>query len=317
MLKKIIAFASIALLTACGEPSPPDVSKYPKSPFKGVKVGKPYKIMGKWYSPHHNPNYNEVGIASWYGPNFHGRKTANGERYDQHGYSAAHTTLPMPSIVRVTNLENGRAMNLRVNDRGPFHEGRIIDLSKSAAKKLGVIATGVAKVRVQYLHAETERFIASKGKVGAELRYTHGETDYAAAPANPRMIHPKIHHFEPEKPIKQDIRELPIEPAGMQVFAPSETISVASLPDITPREVEAYEAPWIIQVASYADTVNAEQMMKRLLNLGQPLVQEVAVKGQSFYRVILKPTARSASRSKLLSQLESRFGIDDAKVITQ
>ena len=115
------------------------------------QVGKPYKIRGKWYYPKEQPNYNKVGVASWYGPNFHGRLTANGEIYDQYSLSAAHPTLPLPSYARVTNLENGRSVIVRVNDRGPFSNKRIIDLSAQASKLLGYQKKGLAKVRVKYV----------------------------------------------------------------------------------------------------------------------------------------------------------------------
>ena len=114
-------------------------------------VGKPYKINGRWYKPRHQPNYNKTGIASWYGPNFHGRKTANGEVYDQTALSAAHPTLPLPSYVRVENIRNGRSVIVRVNDRGPFHKTRIIDLSYRTAELLGTRAGGIAKVKVKYI----------------------------------------------------------------------------------------------------------------------------------------------------------------------
>ncbi len=115
------------------------------------QIGKPYKIAGKWYYPKYDPNYDKTGVASWYGPNFHGRKTANGEIFDQYAISAAHPTLPLPSYVRVTNLENNRSMIVRVNDRGPFSRGRIIDLSKRVAEILGVKNKGTARVRVKYV----------------------------------------------------------------------------------------------------------------------------------------------------------------------
>ncbi len=115
------------------------------------QIGKPYKIKGKWFTPKHDPNYDKTGIASWYGPNFHGRQTANGEIFDQYAISAAHPTLPLPSYVRVTNLENNKSIVVRVNDRGPFASGRIIDLSKRTADILGVIRNGTARVRVRYI----------------------------------------------------------------------------------------------------------------------------------------------------------------------
>lgn len=112
------------------------------------KVGRPYKIAGKNYTPQHNPSYDQTGTASWYGPSYHGKYTANGEVFDMDGLTAAHKTLPLNSLVHVTNLENGKTITVRLNDRGPFIEGRIIDLSRGAAKVLGV--TGLSKVRVQY-----------------------------------------------------------------------------------------------------------------------------------------------------------------------
>lgn len=114
-------------------------------------VGKPYEVDGKTYVPREDPNYDRIGMASWYGVDFHGRDTANGEVYDRQTLSAAHTTLPIPSYARVTNLENGRSVVVRVNDRGPYIGGREIDLSERAADMLGYKGRGVAKVRVQYV----------------------------------------------------------------------------------------------------------------------------------------------------------------------
>jgi rare lipoprotein A len=116
-----------------------------------AKVGKPYQVMGRWYYPKHDPDYEATGIASWYGPDFHGRRTANGEIYNMQRLSGAHPTLPLPSYVEVTNLANGRTLVVRINDRGPYKRGRIIDLSKRAAELLGYTKSGTAQVRVRYL----------------------------------------------------------------------------------------------------------------------------------------------------------------------
>jgi len=117
-----------------------------------VKRGKPYQIYDKWYHPlASGDRYDETGIASWYGKKFHGKKTANGETYDMYAMTAAHTTLPMPSMVLVTNLDNGKQIEVRVNDRGPFVKNRLIDLSYTAAKALGYLEKGTARVRVQTL----------------------------------------------------------------------------------------------------------------------------------------------------------------------
>lgn len=114
-------------------------------------VGSPYEVKGKTYVPKEDPNYNKSGLASWYGDAFHGRMTANGEVYDLGTISAAHPTFPLPSYARVTNMDTGSSVIVRVNDRGPFHPGRIIDVSSKAAELLDFKRTGTAKVNVQYV----------------------------------------------------------------------------------------------------------------------------------------------------------------------
>ena len=125
------------------------------------KVGNPYKIMGKWYYPQEDYDYSEVGTASWYGKDFHAKRTANGEKYDMYSLTAAHRTLPLPSIVKVTNLENGRSLVLRVNDRGPYAKNRIIDVSKRASQLLGFYTQGTTKVRVEVMEKESKALKAA------------------------------------------------------------------------------------------------------------------------------------------------------------
>jgi len=135
--------------------APPPASAHASLPDgKGGihKTGNPYNVGGRWYTPLPYENgYDETGVASWYGRDFDGKRTANGEIYDMHALSAAHKTLPLPTLVRVTNLENGRSVIVRVNDRGPFVKDRLIDLSYAAAKALGYARKGTAHVRVQTL----------------------------------------------------------------------------------------------------------------------------------------------------------------------
>ena len=142
----------IAALSGCGGPGEPS--------GKGghYKLGRPYQINGRWYEPTFDPGYRAVGVASWYGDPFHGRTTANGERFDKTRLSAAHPTLPLPSYVRVRNLDNGRELVIRVNDRGPFVGDRIIDLSEAAARALGFKDRGLARVEVEFV-----RLAASTG----------------------------------------------------------------------------------------------------------------------------------------------------------
>ena len=146
------------------------------------QIGKPYTIRGIKYYPKLDPNLRQTGLASWYGPNFHGRLTANGEVYDQYGLSAAHPTMPLPSYAKVTNLENGSSVTVRVNDRGPFSKNRVIDLSARAAQLLGYTKQGVAKVKVEYagkapLHGLDEKTLMAS--------YSPGRVDQNSIPALP------------------------------------------------------------------------------------------------------------------------------------
>ena len=125
------------------------------------KVGNPYEIAGVRYFPREYTNYKEVGAASWYGPQFHKKKTANGEIFNMNHLTAAHKTLPMPSIVRVTNLENNKSIVVRVNDRGPFKDNRIIDLSKQAAYELGFLNQGTTNVKVELLVRDTQTLLSA------------------------------------------------------------------------------------------------------------------------------------------------------------
>ena len=127
---------------AYGEPVPKGGGVY--------KVGAPYAVSGRWYVPREQPGYDEIGIASWYGADFHGRRTANGEIFDMDALTAAHPTLPLPSYAYVSNEDNGRTILVRINDRGPYAHDRIIDLSRRSAQALGLEAQGLARVRVRF-----------------------------------------------------------------------------------------------------------------------------------------------------------------------
>ncbi len=135
--------AASARVVAMGEPVPKGGGIY--------RLGNPYQVRGKWYYPEDRPGYTVTGTASWYGDDFHGRKTANGEIYNMYALSAAHPTLPLPSYARVTNATNGRSVVVRINDRGPYHSNRVIDLSKRAATLLGMHDNGLGRVKVNYI----------------------------------------------------------------------------------------------------------------------------------------------------------------------
>ncbi len=149
-----IVLTTLLALSACSE----------KPPSPRMKVGDPYVINGVTYYPEYRSNYDKTGMGSWYGPGFHGKKTASGERFDENDLTAAHPTLQMPSLVRVTNVKNGKSVIARINDRGPFAKGRIIDLSRGTAERIGMHST--MKVRVQYLPKETMEYIAEWERTG-------------------------------------------------------------------------------------------------------------------------------------------------------
>lgn len=147
------------------ETPPPQTPGYPK----------PYRVNGVWYQPIPDAHgFQQRGVASWYGRKFHGRRTSNGETYDMHGISAAHKTLPFGTMVRVTNLQNGRQLDIRINDRGPFVRGRIIDLSYGAAQKLGVVGPGTAPVEIVALAAPVRRASPTGGGQFEAMDLTRG-----------------------------------------------------------------------------------------------------------------------------------------------
>ncbi|MCW5770951.1 MAG: septal ring lytic transglycosylase RlpA family protein [Rhodospirillaceae bacterium] len=152
-----LALAAGACSSTRGIPGPTG------TPYKAYIVGQPYQINGRWYTPREDFDYDRVGTASWYGSDFHGRRTANGETYDMNAMTAAHTTLPMPTIVRVTNLDNGRSVVVRINDRGPFVSDRIIDMSRAAARELGFEGRGLARVRVTVMREASLRLKRAAG----------------------------------------------------------------------------------------------------------------------------------------------------------
>jgi rare lipoprotein A len=186
---------------ADGEPIPKGGGNY--------QVGGPYSINGRIYTPSENPTYRAEGIASWYGPDFHGRLTANGEIFDMQGISAAHPTLPIPSYVRVTNLDNGRSMIVRVNDRGPYARNRLIDVSIGAAKALGFYADGLARVRVEYLgraplEGSNDQALLQTLREGAPAQPTPQLMLASAGPFIPTSAGPFVPTFEEEVPLPTD-----------------------------------------------------------------------------------------------------------------
>ncbi len=249
----------------------------------GYKVGTPYQIAGKWYHPAVDYGYEETGIASWYGPNFHGKTTANGETFDKYDLTAAHRTLPMPSIVKVTNLENGRALRLRINDRGPFARGRIIDISERGAELLGFKVKGTARVRVRIL-ADESRAIAERAKRG-------------------------------EKPARMTQRKAPVAPRSAVVAkAPRPApVTAQSLNGAVTTEPVRNTGIYI-QAGAYSNPANAGRAETRLGAIGPVEVAPISVRGRDLYRVRVGPIASVSQADGYLDKV-IRAGYDDARIV--
>lgn len=189
----LLIVAALLAMTGCGKYSPLPRHVYsspPSTPQSYDPKTKPYTVMGKWYYPLRSAEgYDEVGLASWYGRDFHGKKTANGQRYDMYGVSAAHKILPLGTKVRVTNLENNRSVVLIINDRGPFVNGRTIDLSYGAAKQLGSVERGVVKVRITALSSPQP---SRRVYADTNIRYYHVRVGAFAVRDNAERTYHKL-----------------------------------------------------------------------------------------------------------------------------
>ena len=305
---KGLAAFTLLLLAGCAAPrphavAPPEDHTVRVPPNAGVyKVGDPYQIDNVWYYPHEQPDYDETGIASWYGPDFYGKYTANGELYDGDQLTAAHRTLPMPVNVRVTNLENGKSIIVRVNDRGPYARGRIIDLSRKAAELLDVVRLGTARVRVTYL----------------------GRADINGAPPPPETP-PEIANALPAVPAGQvDTSALNIVP-GVPVAPP---VTVTPLPAPAPEtpaqiastepsgKVDKVPVPPVthlyVQVGAFSKLDNAQRLVK---SLGGDLhVSTLQRGGQTLYRVRTDPLNSVQDADAALARI-SGAGSSDAQIV--
>lgn len=268
------------------------------------KVGKPYQVAGVWYYPQESFDYDETGIASWYGPDFHGKLTANGEAFDMNQVSAAHKTLQLPAIVRVTNMENGRTLVLRVNDRGPFVNGRIIDLSRRAAQLLGFEGKGTARVRVQTM-AEESRILAGKYK-------SDGVTEVPKVAAAPRETVtaetlPAPGSREAPKPVKVAVPAAPHRGPALDTVERQLASEEVSEVGVKPTSI-------FVQAGSFSRHDNALRLSARLSGVGRPQVQQASVQGKTVYRVRLGPIATVEEADRVLDAVIST-GHQDARVV--
>lgn len=311
-----MAMGMLCLLAACSGDS--------YSPYGGsedptqVKIGKPYEVKGETFVPKYEAAYSEEGKASWYGPQFHGRMTASGEKYDKHEMTAAHRTLPMPSIVKVTRLDTGKSVKVRINDRGPFAHSRIIDLSQAAAEELDMIRVGTAKVRVEYLSTDTEEYIASMG-----LKKPEGWGDspitVAAVPAGditsselaapaPRPLMEGSLSFDSQAPAAgaplsmSEVAEVPASSFSLNLVSPAQAGTAGG------------DSRYRIQTASFSSQESADRVAGTLRSLAATLVKPVQANGQQFYRVSLGPLAHYDEAERLLEQVQA-LGYRDARIM--
>jgi rare lipoprotein A len=280
--------------------------------YGAYKIGNPYQIDGVTYTPRVDYSYEETGVASWYGQQFHGNRTANGEPFDMNSISAAHRTLPLPSMVRVTNLENGRALNVRINDRGPFARGRIIDMSRRAAQLLGFEQKGTAMVRVEILAQES--IALARGMDGTVVASADSHPVPNAAPRGAVT--------SAELPPPPGIRAAPAPTADHQVTA----VATAPAPvERTPARLEQVDghvdrvpvAPnpgMFVQAGAFSQFVNAHRMEAMLRGVGPVQISQVDGGGGRMFRVRVGPIRSVAEADALLARVVAS-GVNEARIV--
>jgi rare lipoprotein A len=241
-------------------PAPPAEQGTRPGWLEQERVGPPYQANGRWYVPTPEPGYEQTGAASWYGPQFHGQRTANGEVFDQQGMTAAHPTLPLNSLVQVTNLDNGREVIVRVTDRGPFVGERLIDLSRGAAEALDFVRAGHARVHVRYL--------------GPAPRRVNAGGSSAPAPSPTPTPPPGVEDGEPAS-------LLPPSPAGQTELAGG----YVQPPTAPPT------AGYFVQVGAFSDLSNAHRVRDTVGAAGPVTVDVRQTANGELFRVRIGPLA--------------------------
>ncbi len=273
------------------------------------KVGSPYTIKGKRYYPEVDYGYNQTGIASWYGPNFHGKQTANGEIFDENELTAAHKTLPLPSIVRVTNLENGRSLIVRVNDRGPYAHSRIIDMSKRSAELLGFRIKGTAKVRVQVLEKES-RMVAQMAQNNQDTKGVEVPMNRPGYKPKPATQQARI-KTQPHPPAKVESVSLSAPNKGSTI--PGHVRDGQFYPDPVVSEFPVHAARIYIQMGSFSMRENAMKFSSSLEGYGRAQIRTAVIDGITYYRVQL-PTTTVPDADSLLERVIAE-GYEDAHIV--
>jgi len=266
------------------------------------KVGEPYNVGGVWYYPARDLAYDETGIGSWYGDEFAGKLTANGEIFDPQKITAAHKTLPMPSVVRVTNLDNGRSLVVRVNDRGPFVPGRIIDLSRESARLLGFKDQGLAKVRVKLLAEQSLRLedLAKQGK----FPQVEGQQDTPMPEFN--AVGASDVTFSATSNSGRSNYNAEDGQSAIDLLSNAHVGEVINVPPI--------ETSIWVQVGAFHSETNAVNVLNRIETVSAGQVSRINLDGQVLHRVRLGPVNEVDEADRLLSAVFD-LGFKGARII--
>lgn len=297
-LKLLTACGIILVLGACAEvdlASHVVKSSMPKQQEGMYKVGNPYKIESRTYVPKEDFSYKEEGIASWYGPGFHGKRTANGEVFDQHDITAAHRTLQLPCVARVTNLDNGRQIEVRINDRGPFKKDRIIDLSKKSAQLLGVHLNGTARVRVEVVKDKSMQIAesAKKGIIENPIQYAEAEQ---AKPVEAIQSKPQPTQVASTDPV-----------ANQAAYTSTASKASSSAAASAPSGI-------YIHAGSFQQMDNAQKVTQLYKDFGKINIETVTVNQKNFHRVLIGPFETTDRAQVVLSSIANAGG--EAKLVS-
>ncbi len=288
------------------------------------KVGNPYQIDGVTYVPQEEFNHVETGVASWYGPGFHTKATANGETYDQQDHTAAHRTLQMPSVVRVTNLDNGRSTVVRINDRGPYARGRIIDMSRAAAEDLGMTGKGTARVRIDQLPAESQtvKEVALGGggpseQQAALAQLASGRRSApvpAAVPAAPPPVEQAAAPPPSQEVYVRAEPQPPIVPFGKSSGPlPTGSPTVASLASASGSSQSG--GSFYVQTGAFSTMNNAVRQRELITSYGSTEIFQAQAGGREVYRVRVGPYTTQDAAGIVADRLK-RSGYGEARVVS-
>ena len=267
------------------------------------KIGNPYQVGGVWYYPERDLAYDETGIGSWYGDEFAGRLTANGEIFDPDMVTAAHKTLPMPSVVRVTNLDNGKSLVVRINDRGPFVAGRVIDLSREAARLIGYRDQGIARVRVQVLAEQTLRL----EKLAKSGNFAEITGDVVAMPTVAVVEQPEVSMTATSstgKIVNSDAEDDNV--SALELLARSRVGEVIT---VAPIRTQLW-----VQVGAFYAQANASNVLAKIEAVGTGQVSPVDVSGQTLHRVRIGPLISVEAADRALDGVIG-LGFSGARII--